>query len=110
MSAEQKIPDEAPKRGRGRPKGQPKSGGRKPGVQNQMQRELSELLHEHYPGYDPVLAMADIANDMRNDPALRLQANEKVAPYTRPKLRALEIKGDASAPMQLVIATGIPND
>ena len=110
MSAEQKIPDEAPKRGRGRPKGQPKSGGRKPGAQNQMQRDLAELLHESFPGYDPVHAMAAIANDERNDLTIRLQASKEVARYVRPALRSMEIKGDASAPMQLVIATGIPND
>jgi len=102
--------DEKPKRRGGRPKGLPKTGGRKKGVQNQMQRDLAELLHESFPGYDPVHAMAAIANDERNDLTIRLQASKEVARYVRPALRSMEIKGDASAPMQLVIATGIPHD
>jgi hypothetical protein len=103
-------PDEKPKNRGGRPKGLPKTGGRKKGVQNQMQRDLAELLHESFPGYDPVHAMAAIANDERNDLTIRLQASKEVARYVRPALRSMEIKGDAAAPMQLVIATGIPND
>ncbi len=103
-------PDEKPKNRGGRPKGLPKTGGRKKGVQNQMQRDLAELLHESFPGYDPVHAMAAIANDERNDLTIRLQASKEVARYVRPALRSMEIKGDASAPMQLVIATGIPHD
>ena len=105
-----KIQNEAekPKRRGGRPKGMAKTGGRKQGGQNKMQRALSELLHESFPGYDPVEAMAAIANDERNDMTLRLQASKEVARYVRPILRSVEIKGDASAPMQLVIATGIP--
>jgi hypothetical protein len=102
--------DEKPKRRGGRPKGLPKTGGRKKGVQNQMQRDLAELLHESFPGYDPVHAMAAIANDERNDLTIRLQASKEVARYVRPALRSLEVKGNADAPMQLVIATGIPND
>ena len=102
--------EEKPKRRGGRPKGLPKTGGRKKGVQNQMQRDLAELLHESFPGYDPVHAMAAIANDERNDLTIRLQASKEVARYVRPALRSMEIKGDAAAPMQLVIATGIPND
>ena len=102
--------DEKPKRRGGRPKGLPKTGGRKKGVQNQMQRELSELLHESFPGYDPVHAMAAIANDERNDLTIRLQASKEVARYVRPALRSLEVKGNADAPMQIVVATGIPND
>jgi len=102
--------DEKPKRRGGRPKGLPKTGGRKKGVQNQMQRDLAELLHESFPGYDPVHAMAAIANDERNDLTIRLQASKEVARYVRPALRSLEVKGNADAPMQLVIATGIPHD
>ena len=102
--------DEKPKRRGGRPKGLPKTGGRKKGVQNQMQRDLAELLHESFPGYDPVHAMAAIANDERNDLTIRLQASKEVARYVRPALRSLEVKGNADAPMQIVVATGIPND
>jgi len=101
-------PDEKPKNRGGRPKGLPKTGGRKKGAQNQMQRELSELLHESFPGYDPVQAMAAIANDERNELSIRLQANKEVARYVRPALRSMEIKGDQSAPLSLQIVTGVP--
>jgi len=78
-------------------------------VQNKMQRELAELLHESFPGYDPVHAMAAIANDERNDLTIRLQASKEVARYVRPALRSMEIKGDASAPLSLQIVTGVPS-
>lgn len=78
-------------------------------MQNKMQRELAELLHESFPGYDPVHAMAAIANDERNDLTIRLQASKEVARYVRPALRSMEIKGDASAPLSLQIVTGVPS-
>ncbi len=39
-----------------------RTGGRKKGTPNNERKELSEMLSEKYPGYHPVMAMAEMAN------------------------------------------------
>lgn len=68
-----------------------KSGGRKQGTPNQNRKELIELLNDKYPGYHPVIAMADIANNAKEDKNLIFQANKEVAKYFSPQLKAVEV-------------------
>lgn len=70
-----------------------KTGGRIKGTPNAERKELVELLHSKYPGYDPVLAMAEIAHDKKNNSDLIFAAHKEVAKYTRPQLKAIEHSG-----------------
>ena len=71
-----------------------KTGGRTKNTPNKERKQLVDLLAEQYPGYDPVISMAHIANDENNDIGLRLQANKEVAKYTHPQLKAIEHSGE----------------
>jgi len=71
-----------------------KSGGRVVGTPNGERKALSEILKGRYPDYHPVLALAEIGNDMQNDIAVRLQAHKEVAKYICPQLKAVELTND----------------
>lgn len=55
---------------------------------------LLRLLEERWPGYHPVVAMAEVANDLNNPPELRFNANKEVAKYVTPTLAAIKIDAD----------------
>lgn len=67
-----------------------KSGGREKGASNKDKKHFLETIQEKYPNYHPVVAMAEIANDLTNDVVLRFHANKEVAKFTTPTLRAVE--------------------
>ena len=69
-------------------------GGRKKGIPNKDKRELIDMIQERFPGYHPVLAMAEIANDLDNDKKLRFDATKEVAQYVVPKRKAVEVSGN----------------
>ena len=60
---------------------------------------LKELLQDKFPNYNPVVAMAEIAQDKKNDTPLRLAAHKEVAKYTNHQLKAIEITGNPDAPV-----------
>ena len=68
--------------------------GSRAGIPNKNKQALIALLEVKYPGYNPVVSMAEIANDMDNDLPTRFNAHKEVAQYIVPKLKALEITGD----------------
>lgn len=68
-----------------------KTGGRQVGTPNNERKDLLEMLAERYPGYHPVISMADIANNQKLDQNLRFQANKEVAKYISPQLKAMGI-------------------
>lgn len=74
-------------------KGQPKSGGRKKGSVNKATSELADMMKARFPNYDPVMAMAAIAQDDSVEIQHRVTCHKEVAQYFRPKLRATEIRG-----------------
>ena len=67
--------------------------GREAGVPNKSKQTLIKLLEARYPDYNPVYEMVDIALDKENDVNTRLAANDKVAGYLIPKLKAVELTG-----------------
>ena len=63
------------------------------GSMNKNKQTLLKLLELRYPDYNPVTEMVDIALDKDNDVNTRLNANDKVAGYLVPKLKAIELTG-----------------
>lgn len=74
-----------------------KTGGREKGTPNRDTKEIAELLKEKYPDYHPIIALAEIANNKKNDLSLRLQANKEVAKYICPQLKSIDVKQNVSA-------------
>lgn len=68
-----------------------KTGGRQKGTPNKRTKELIAAIEEVCPNYDPVVAMAKIANDANQDPNLRIQCHKEVAQYVHAKRKAVEI-------------------
>lgn len=54
-----------------------------------------ELLQSRYPGYHPILALADMVNSDRTDiePELEFRVHAKLASYVEPELKSVEVKG-----------------
>ena len=71
------------------------------GSPNRNKQALILLLQDKYPGYHPVLAMADIAHDKTNDVALRASMHKEVAQYVTPKLKAVEVQLEASGDLRI---------
>jgi hypothetical protein len=70
-----------------------KTGGRTKGTTNKDKQALRDLLAKKFPKWDPVVAMAVIANTKGVDPAVELQACKEVAQYIHPKLKHTEHSG-----------------
>lgn len=71
----------------------PAVSGRKKGTPNKAKSELAGMLHEKFPGYDPLMAMAEIAQDVEVELSLRIMCHKEVAQYLRPKLRSTTVTG-----------------
>ena len=67
--------------------------GRKKGVPNKDTQALQDRIAAKYPGWDPVEAMAEIAQDDTNDVMIRLAALKEVSQYIHPKRKAIEHTG-----------------
>lgn len=67
--------------------------GRKKNVPNKDKRELVDRLNKKFPNWDPVMAMAEMANDKKNGIDLRFAASKEVAQYIHPKRKAIEHSG-----------------
>lgn len=70
-------------------KGRNKTGGRKPGSINKITSDIAFALGKL--GCDPIVGMAKIAMDKKNDVTVRLRAYAEVAQYQYPKRRSVEI-------------------
>ena len=76
-----------------------KTGGRQKGTPNKDTKALQDRIAERYPGWDPVEAMAEIAQDDTNDVMIRLAALKEIAQYIHPKRKAIEHTGKDGAPL-----------
>lgn len=72
-------------------KGSVKTGGKVKGSVHKPRRELYDEMRKKYPNYNPVIAMATIANDKYAEEALRFQAHKEVAKYLYPQLAATQV-------------------
>ena len=75
-----------------------KTGGRQKGTPNKDTQALQERIAQRYPGWDPVEAMAEIAQDDTNDVMIRLAALKEIAQYIHPKRKAIEHTGTVTLP------------
>lgn len=92
--------------------------GRPRGSRNNPKQALIALLKEKYPNYQPVMEMAksaleltSLAEEAKTDPELWMQAataHDKVAQYVTPKLKAMEITGEAGEPIRFIVEKGFP--
>ena len=87
----------------------PKTGGRKAGIPNTDKKELKDLLATKHPNYNPVIALADIANDDSNDINIRLQAHKEVAKYIEPQLKSSELKSTSEVKQTVEFIGGYPS-
>ena len=72
------------------------------GSPNKPKRALLALLQERFPGWHPVVHMAEIANDEAQAIELRFNAAREVAKYVTPQLKAvthMDEEGRALAPV-----------
>lgn len=72
-----------------------RNGGRKKGVPNKRTQDIVDLLEEKFPGYNPIVSMAAIANDETLPRDIRMAAHKEVAQYVAPKRKAIEHSGNA---------------
>ena len=70
-----------------RPKGSP----------NRNKQAMIVLLQKKYPGYHPIMKMAEIANDMDNTIEMRSSMHKEIAQYVVPKLKAVELSGSVDS-------------
>lgn len=76
-----------------------KSGGRQKGTLNKNKQAIAAMLAAKYPEYDPVIHMAEIANDSENDISIRFNASKEVAKYRHAQLKAVEVTGEDGGPV-----------
>jgi hypothetical protein len=83
--------------------------GRPAGVPTKPKRALLALLDEKFPGWHPVVQMAEMANDDTLSAQDRFQAAKEVAKYVTPQLKAIEHRdgdGNTLAPMFAMVLRG----
>lgn len=61
------------------------------GSVNKKRGALEARLLERFPEWNPIIQMAEIANDPEADTVQQLQACREVAQYLYPKLKAVEV-------------------
>lgn len=89
-------------------KGQ-KTGGRIGGTPNKSTKAIAEMLAEKYPHYHPIIALAEIANDKKQDITIRLHANKEVAKYICPQLKSIDIGNNEKQEIKIRVVRRIIN-
>ena len=87
-----------------------KTGGRRKGTPNINKQELVELLNEQYPGYNPVIQMASIAQDESVEMVHRVQCAKEIAGYIFPKRKSIESNITGDMRLVAVELTGLNGD
>jgi hypothetical protein len=82
--------------------GKREGAGRKVNSVNKSKKALLDKINEIFPGYHPVIAMAEIANseDSNIDINLKFQAHKEIAQYVEPKRKAIEHTGEGGGPIK----------
>ena len=65
---------------------------------------ILEMLQERYPGYHPLLAIAEIAHEkVGDDVQLEFNCHKTIAEYILPKLRAVEHSGAVETQRRVIV-------
>ena len=75
--------------------------GREKGSKNKVSAAVRELIEEAYPDWNPVLAMADMAQDESLENSVRVQCMKEVAGYMYPKKKAITVQNDSPGTLRL---------
>lgn len=84
--------------------------GRQKGKPNKDKRELIAMLEEKFPGYHPIIALAELAHTTtmlgkdgvetdKPDKNMQYQCHKEIAKYVTPQLKAIELTGKDGAPL-----------
>lgn len=90
-------------------KGNTHGQGRKKGSKNKRTDELHRLVDEKYPGWNPVVALLDIAHDDEVDISLRAKCINEAASYLYPKLRSVDVTGEMDLAGTVTVNLGKPD-
>ena len=77
--------------------------GRPAGAPNKPKRALYALLAERFPGWHPVVQMAEMANDPDLMHEQRFNAAKEVAKYIVPQLKAVDMSQDSDKPFRMIV-------
>lgn len=69
-------------------------GGRTKGSKNKSSGLVARLIKDKFPGWNPIVAMAEISQDATQDMAIRVICLKDVASYLYPKQKAVEVTGE----------------
>ena len=83
MTSDKKYDSGRPKTQRGRP----------PGSKSKDTLKIREWIQEHYPDYDPLLAMVAMSQDADQEPELKFKCHKEVCGYVYAKKKSIEVKG-----------------
>ena len=65
---------------------------------------ILDMLQERYPGYHPLLAIAEIAHEKSSDDVqLQFNCHKTIAEYILPKLRAVEHSGSVENQRRVIV-------
>ena len=73
------------------------------GSPNKPTQALRALLNQRFPGWSPVVQMAEMAQDPAHTSEIRLSAAKEVAKYIYPQLKAVDLADSVGNPVKLVI-------
>jgi hypothetical protein len=80
-----------------------KTGGRQKGTPNKSTQEIKELIAERFPGYHPLLVLAEIGQDKTKEDSIKIAANKEVAKYLLPQLKAVSITEQTTEPKVIIV-------
>lgn len=63
-----------------------------------------QMIRQKYPGYHPLMAIAEIAHEPEQDPKVRLDCHKTIAKYVAPELRSIDVKGEVTSTRRVIVS------
>lgn len=74
-------------------------------INPQTQRErILEMIQDKHPGYHPLMAMADVANDKEVDVRLRVSCHQTIVKYVESELKSVEVKAEITEERRVIVS------
>jgi hypothetical protein len=70
---------------------------------SQGEKVLS-FIRTRYPGYHPLMAIAELAHATDADPKLQLDCHKTIAKYVQPELRSIDVKGTITETRRVIVS------